>query len=124
MMPPDTAYRITTSQVCRTAPVQSRDLPETEASSDEPEEDLTKERKPWVNWAALLPRVASLMSASLIVLFAAALFLGSCWCSSPADLGGDLAIAGPLWDQVIVWLNSFWQRFRAKNVGKRPIFPQ
>ena len=41
------------------APPQSLDLPEIEAPSHEPEEESVKERKPWINWAALRPRRCS-----------------------------------------------------------------
>mgnify|MGYP001360242730 FL=1 len=88
------------------APTPSPDLPETEASSDEPEEELAKERKPWINWAALLPRVASLISASLIVLFAAALFLAVAGALHPPIWEATQAIAIPLWDQLMVWLEQ------------------
>ena len=88
------------------APAQSPDLPETEASSDGPEKEPAKERKPWINWAALLPRVASLISASLIVLFAAALFLAVAGALHPPIWEATQAIARPLWDQLMVWLEQ------------------
>ena len=88
------------------APTPSPDLPETEASSDEPEEEPAKERKPWINWAALLPRVASLISASLIVLFAAALFLAVAGALHPPIWEATQAIAVPLWDQLMVLLEQ------------------
>ncbi len=88
------------------APTPSPDLPETEASSDEPEEEPARERKPWINWAALLPRVASLISASLIVLFAAALFLAVAGALHPPIWEATQAIARPLWDQLMVWLEQ------------------
>ena len=88
------------------APTQSPDLPETEASSDESEEERAKERKLWINWAALLPRVASLISAGLIVLFAAALFLAVAGALHPPIWEATQAIAIPLWDQLMVWLEQ------------------
>ena len=88
------------------APTQSPDLPETKASSDEPEEEPAKERKPWINWAALLPRVASLISASLIVLFAAALFLAVAGALHPPIWEATQAIAMPFWDQLMIWLEQ------------------
>ena len=88
------------------APTPSPDLPETEASSDEPEEEPAKERKPWINWAALLPRVASLISAGLIVLSAAALFLAVAGALHPPIWEATQAIAIPLWDQLMVWLEQ------------------
>jgi len=88
------------------APTPSPDLPETEASSDEPEEEPAKERKPWINWAALLPRVASLISAGLIALFAAALFLAVAGALHPPIWEATQAIAMPLWDQLMVWLEQ------------------
>ena len=88
------------------APTPSPDPSETEASSDEPEEEPAKERKPWINWAALLPRVASLISASLIVLFAAVLFLAVAGALHPPIWEATQAIAIPLWDQLMVWLEQ------------------
>lgn len=88
------------------APTKSPDLPENEASTDEPKEVPAKERKPWVNWAALLPRVASLISASLIVLFAVALFLAVAGALHPPIWEATQAIARPLWDQLMVWLEQ------------------
>ena len=91
-------------------PTQLPDLRETEASSDEPEEELTKERKPWVNWAALVPRVASLISASLIVLFAAALFLAVAGALHPPIWEAIQATAKPWWDQLMLWLDQLLER--------------
>ena len=88
------------------APTQSPDLPETKATSDGPEEEPAKERKPWINWAALLPRVASLISASLIVLFAAALFLAVAGALHPPIWEATQAIAMPFWDQLMIWLEQ------------------
>ena len=106
MMPPHTAYRITTSRsLSRIASTQSPDSPE-RASSDEPEEERIKERKLWVNWAALLPRVTSLVSASLIVLLAASLFLAVAGALHPPIWEATQAIARPLWDQLMVWLEQ------------------
>ena len=87
------------------ASTQSPDLPE-EASSDEPEEGPAKARKPRINWAALLPRVTSLVSASLIVLFAAALFLAVAGALHPPIWEATKAIARPVWDQLMVWLEQ------------------
>ena len=88
------------------APTESPDLPEAEASRDEPEREPARERKPWVNWAALLPRVASLISAGLIVLFATALFLAVAGALHPPIWEATEAIARPLWDQLMVWLEQ------------------
>ena len=87
------------------ASTQSPDLPE-EASSDEPEEEPAKARKPRINWAALLPRVTSLVSASLIVLFAAALFLAVAGALHPPIWEATQVIARPVWDQLMVWLEQ------------------
>ena len=87
------------------ASTQSPDLPE-EASSDEPEEGPAKARKPRINWAALLPRVTSLLSASLIVLFAAALFLAVAGALHPPIWEATQVIARPVWDQLMVWLGQ------------------
>ena len=88
------------------ASTQSPDLPQTEASSDEPEEEPASTRKPWINWAALLPRVTSLVSASLIVLCAAALFLAVAGALHPPIWEATRVIAGPVWDQLMVWLEQ------------------
>ena len=89
------------------APVSthSPDLSE-EASSDESEEGPAKARKPRINWAALLPRVTSLVSASLIVLFAAALFLAVAGALHPPIWEATQVIARPVWDQLMVWLGQ------------------
>ena len=87
------------------ASTQSPDLPE-EASSDEPEEGPAKAGKPRINWAALLPRVTSLVSASLIVLFAAALFLAVAGALPPPIWEATQVIARPVWDQLMVWLGQ------------------
>ena len=87
------------------ASTQSPDLPE-EVSSDEPEEGPAKARKPRINWAALLPRVTSLVSASLIVLFAAALFLAVAGALHPPIWEATQVIARPVWDQLMVWLGQ------------------
>ena len=87
-------------------PTLSPDLPDTEASSCVPGEAPATERKTWVNWAALLPRVASLISASLIVLFAAALFLAVAGALHPPIWEATQAIAAPFWDQLMALLEQ------------------
>ncbi len=94
------------SKSVATAPTQSPDSPEIRACSDEPEEERIKERKLWVNWAALLPRVASLISASLIVLLAAALFLAVAGALHPPIWEVTQDIARPLWDQLMARLEQ------------------
>ena len=88
------------------ATTQSPGLSEIGASATETKEKPAKERKPWVNWAALLPRVASLISASLIVLFAAALFLAVAGALHPPIWEATQAIARPLWDQLMALLEQ------------------
>ena len=88
------------------APTQSPDSPVIRACSDEPKEERIKERKLWVKWAVLLPRVASLISASLILLLAASLFLAVAGALHPPIWEATHAIAGPLWDQLAVWLEQ------------------
>ena len=88
------------------APTLSPDLPDTEASSDEPGEAPATERKTWVNWAALLPRVASLISASLIVMSAAALFLAVAGALHPPIWEATQAITAPFWDQLMALLEQ------------------
>ena len=83
---------------------QSPDSPELTACSIEPEEERIKERKLRPKWAALLPRVASLISASLIVLLAAALFLTVAGILHPPIWEATQAIVRPLWDQLMAWL--------------------
>ncbi len=94
------------SKSAAAAPPQSPDLPETDASRYESEEERAKGRKPWINWAALLPRVASLISASLIVLFAAALFLAVAGALHPPIWEATQTITLPLWDQLMAWLEQ------------------
>ena len=89
------------------APVSthSPDLSE-EASSDDSEEGPAKARKLRINGAALLPRVISLLSASLIALFAAALFLAVAGALPPPIWEATQVIARPVWDQLTVWLEQ------------------
>ena len=89
------------------APVSthSPDLSE-EASSDDSEEGPAKARKLRINGAALLPRVISLLSASLIALFAAALFLAVAGALPPPIWEVTQVIARPVWDQLMVWLEQ------------------
>ena len=94
------------SKSVATAPTPSPDSPEIRECSDEPKEGQIKERKLSVNWAALLPRVASLISASLIVLLAASLFLAVAGALHPPIWEATQAIARPLWDQLIAWLEQ------------------
>ena len=94
------------SKSVATDPLQSPDPPEITACGDQPEEERIKERKLRVNWAALLPRVASLISASLIVLLAAALFLAVAGALHPPIWEAGHAIARPLWDQLMAWLEQ------------------
>jgi hypothetical protein len=94
------------SKSVATVTTQSPDSPEITACSDQPEEERIKERKLRVNWAALLPRVASLISASLIVLSAAALFLAVAGAVHPPIWEASQAIARPLWDQLMAWMEQ------------------
>ena len=71
------------------APTPQAELPETDTLNEEPEEGPVKERKPWINWGALLPRVSSLISAGLIILFAGALFLAAAGALHP-----------PIWEAI------------------------
>ena len=88
------------------APTESPDSPEIRACSDEPKEERIKERKLWVKWAVLFPRVASLISASLIALLAASLFLAVAGALHPPIWEATHAIARPVWDQLMVWLEQ------------------
>ena len=84
----------------------SPDLRDTEASSGELGEAPATDHKTWVNWAALLPRVASLISASLIVFFAAALFVAVAGALHPPIWEATQAIAAPFWDQLMALLEQ------------------
>ena len=88
------------------APTQSPDSLEIRACSDETKEERIKERKLRDNWAVLLPRVMSLISASLIVLFAAALFLAVAGALHPPIWEATQVIARPVWEQLMVWLEQ------------------
>lgn len=88
------------------APTPQAELPETDALNEEPEEGPVKERKPWINWGALLPRVSSLISAGLIILFAGALFLAVAGALHPPIWEAIQATAKPWWDQLILWLDQ------------------
>ena len=92
------------------APTESPDSPEIRACSDEPKEERIKERKLWVKWAVLFPRVASLISASLIALLAASLFLAVAGALHPPIWEATHAIARPVWDQLMVWLEQLLAR--------------
>ena len=71
-----------------------------------PRRSRPKSANLWINWAVLLPPVASLISASLIVLLAAALFLAVAGALHPPIWEATQAIARPLWDQLMVWLEQ------------------
>ena len=86
------------------ASIEPEDLSEMEPLSEESEKEPGKERKHLINWGALLPRVASLISASLIVLFAAALFLAVAGALHPPIWETTQAVARPWWDQLMAWL--------------------
>lgn len=88
------------------APTPQAELPETDALNEEPEEGPVNERKPWINWGALLPRVSSLISAGLIILFAGALFLAVAGALHPPIWEAIQATAKPWWDQLILWLDQ------------------
>ena len=88
------------------APTPQAELPETDALNEEPEEEPARERKPWINWAALLPRVSSLISAGLIILFAGALFLAVAGALHPPIWEAIQATAKPWWDQLMLWLDQ------------------
>ena len=88
------------------APTPQAELPETDALNEEPEEGPVKERKPWINWGALLPRVSSLISAGLIILFAGALFLAVAGALHPPIWEAIQATAKPGWDQLMLWLDQ------------------
>ncbi len=88
------------------APTPQAELPETDALNEEPEEGPVKERKPWINWGALLPRVSSLISAGLIILFAGALFLAVAGALHPPIWEAIQATAKPWWDQLMLWLDQ------------------
>ena len=88
------------------APTPQAELPETDALNEEPEEGPVKERKPWINWGALLPRVSSLISAGLIILFAVALFLAVAGALHPPIWEAIQATAKPWWDQLMLWLDQ------------------
>ena len=87
------------------APTPQAELPETDNLNEEPEEGPVKERKPWINWGALLPRVSSLISAGLIILFAGALFLAVAGALHPPIWEAIQATAKPWWDQLMLWLD-------------------
>ena len=87
------------------APTPQAELPETDTLNEEPEEGPVKERKPWINWGALLPRVSSLISAGLIILFAGALFLAVAGALHPPIWEAIQATAKPWWDQLMLWLD-------------------
>jgi len=88
------------------APTPQAELPETDNLNEEPEEGPVKERKPWINWGALLPRVSSLISAGLIILFAGALFLAVAGALHPPIWEAIQASAKPWWDQLMLWLDQ------------------
>ena len=87
------------------APTPQAELPETDTLNEEPEEGPVKERKPWINWGALLPRVSSLISAGLIILFAGALFLAVAGALHPPIWEAIQTTAKPWWDQLMLWLD-------------------
>ena len=70
------------------------------------EASIAKPRKRLINWGALLPRISSLISVALIVLFAGALMLAVAGILHPPVWEATQTIAKPWFDQLMIWLNQ------------------
>ena len=70
------------------------------------EASIAKPRKRLINWGALLPRISSLISVALIVLFAGALMLAVAGILHPPVWEATQTIAKPWFDQLMIWLDQ------------------
>jgi hypothetical protein len=70
------------------------------------EASIAKPRKRLINWGALLPRISSLISVALIVLFAGALMLAVAGILHPPVWEATQTIAKPWFDQLMIWLEQ------------------
>ena len=70
------------------------------------EASIAKPRKRLINWGALLPRISSLISVALIVLFAGALMLAVAGILHPPAWEATQTIAKPWFDQLMIWLDQ------------------
>ena len=70
------------------------------------EASIAKPRKRLINWGALLPRISSLISVAMIVLFAGALMLAVAGILHPPVWEATQTIAKPWFDQLMIWLDQ------------------
>ena len=70
------------------------------------EASIAKPRKRLINWGALLPRISSLISVALIVLFSGALMLAVAGILHPPVWEATQTIAKPWFDQLMIWLDQ------------------
>ncbi len=70
------------------------------------EASIAKPRKRLINWGALLPRISSLISVALIILFAGALLLVVAGALHPPIWEATQIFAKPWFDQLMIWLEQ------------------
>jgi hypothetical protein len=70
------------------------------------EAPIAKPRKRLINWGALLPRISSLISVALIILFAGALLLVVAGALHPPIWEATQIFAKPWFDQLMIWLEQ------------------
>lgn len=71
-----------------------------------------KPRIRWVNWGALLPRISSLISVALIILFAGSLLLAIAGTLHPPIWEATQTFAKPWFDELMIWLDPLLERLR------------
>ena len=77
--------------------------------------DKASDAKPrirWVNWGALLPRISSLISVALIILFAGSLLLAIAGTLHPPIWEATQTLAKPWFDELMIWLDPLLERLR------------
>ena len=95
-------------EVMSDTPEPSDKLEVVVAPTDEAGDEIsgTKARRRWINWGALLPRISSLISVGLIILFAGALLLAVAGTLHPPIWEATQVVAQPWLDDLMIWMEQ------------------
>ena len=95
-------------EVMSDTPEPSDKLEVVVAPTDEAGDEIsgTKARRRWINWGALLPRISSLISVGLIILFAGALLLAVASTLHPPIWEATQVVAQPWLDDLMIWMEQ------------------
>ena len=98
-------------EVMSEAPESTDDLEVAAGQADESNDEAlsAKPRNRVINWGAVLPRISSLISVALIVLFAGALLLAVAGILHPPIWEATQTIAKPWLDHLMIWLEQLLQ---------------